>query len=719
MSDNGQVRIDIVGTDSASPAVGKVEGSLSGLEKQTKKNTEQARELDRQFRQTDLSTMNDQVAQFTKQLKADTPKNRAYALSVSDIKNQYEAGKISAEEALKQLNKLSAGMDEGKQSSIDYAGAWKKVQATVAGVAAGLAAAGVVVKGAFDLGLAGAKINQQTESFKTLLSVIGAAPDLLQQLRDASRGTITDMGLMSSTAALLSGASDELARSMAKGAPQILAIADAANKLNPTLGSTEFLYQSLMTGIKRGSPLLIDNTGLTVRLGEANEAYAKKLGKTVEQLTEEEKKQALLNGVLEAGDNLLRQVGGSADSMTDPFERLSAATTNLGNSIKSKLAPGLAQAAEAATLMITRTDTLTAVTSTHFKNIQNTGMGYKQYTEEIRRVLEVQGLQLKQNAFQGDMLPKLNTMLAQMGYTTRILSEAEFENVNATYADVGAYQALQGVLSSVMGAIGGVADATNAVSSNMANLSGELSSLGGRAIDVQNDLATATQNLNDAQANFSQKLGGDVLQALKDANVSGVNYDLAIQGLDSTLGTSFKTQEDYNKKIKEAVDQFKRTGDVSAFQTAVSNLQDQFGPLTEEIAKAQAKVDELKAALDRIDGMRISVLVDIQQNNGVTLPPSAPQIPNPNPVNNGGGNPNPVPQATGGPMRASQTYLMNEYAPTRPETVVQGVNGAVLTKQDAMQALKGGGGKTINIYINGQDAQQTANLVVNEIRRRL
>lgn len=57
----------------------------------------------------------------------------------------------------------------------------------------------------------------------------------------------------------------------------------------------------IVTGLGRGSAMILDNLGIVVNQKEAQEEYAASLGKTVEQLSEAEKKQALINKVVADG----------------------------------------------------------------------------------------------------------------------------------------------------------------------------------------------------------------------------------------------------------------------------------------------------------------------------------------------------------------------------------------------------------------------------------
>mgnify|MGYP003146017114 CR=1 FL=1 len=227
------------------------------------------------------------------------------------------------------LSKVNKSVNEMGNASKSSGSNLKALGVTALKVTATLAAVGLVVKKSFDLGKQGAAIKQTAQSFDFLLTKVGASANLLDQLRTASRGTISDMDLMSSTATLLAGAQGDLATELAKSTPRLLEIAKAAQKLNPALGDTTFLYDSLATGVKRASPMILDNLGLTIRIGAANEAYAEELGKTVEQLTANEQKQALLNETLRAGAVLVEQAGGTTESATDAYDQLETSVANL------------------------------------------------------------------------------------------------------------------------------------------------------------------------------------------------------------------------------------------------------------------------------------------------------------------------------------------------------------------------------------------------------
>jgi hypothetical protein len=239
---------------------------------------------------------------------------------------EYQKGVTGME---KQTKTASSGLKEFDKSFGKLGGGFTSLIPGAIGVTGAIMALGK----AFEFGKQGAVIGQTKESFDRLMDSMGIAPDILQQMRDATLGTVDDMTLMSSTMTLVAGTSDELGSAMVEAAPQLLRIAKAANKLNPTLGDTASLYQSLATGIKRASPLILDNLGLTIKVGTANEAMAAKMGKSVEALTAEEKQMALLEAALEAGDRMIEQVGGSVESMSDQFARAEVEIKNTTDTV--------------------------------------------------------------------------------------------------------------------------------------------------------------------------------------------------------------------------------------------------------------------------------------------------------------------------------------------------------------------------------------------------
>jgi len=140
-----------------------------------------------------------------------------------------------------------------------------------AGLAVGAigAATGAIVA----LGVRGSKVEGIKSSFEALSRAAGESADvMLGSMRAATHGLVSDFDLMAAAnKAMLLGlpVTSESMGTMAKAAT-VLGRAmdqDATKSLD-----------DLTTALGRSSPLILDNLGLTVKVGEANEAYAKTLG---------------------------------------------------------------------------------------------------------------------------------------------------------------------------------------------------------------------------------------------------------------------------------------------------------------------------------------------------------------------------------------------------------------------------------------------------------
>lgn len=215
----------------------------------------------------------------------------------------------------------------------------KNIASVIAGVLVG--AFGILtaaVTGLFSLMNRGASFQGLIDSFERLTGSINVSANaLLTHLRMAARGTISDMELLRMANVALAGATGEFATQFAERLPDILKIAGA--QARATGQDIDFLFQSLITGIKRGSPMLIDNTGLVLRVEAANQAYADSIGVTVEALTAEQKQIALLNAVIESGTNAMNTFGEVQDTTSNKVARFGTFITNIFDKISLQLQP--------------------------------------------------------------------------------------------------------------------------------------------------------------------------------------------------------------------------------------------------------------------------------------------------------------------------------------------------------------------------------------------
>ena len=200
------------------------------------------------------------------------------------------------------LNMIMKAQDKASGVLGRVAGSLGRVAAVAGGVVvAGLTAATVA---AGKLAMDAAALPAIAEGFERNMEKYGlSAEDMEKRLAAASAGTVSSFEMMRKANLALSGAGEQLGHEFGEKLPQLMEIARAAAR--DTGRDVDFLFESLVTGIKRGAPLLIDNTGLVLKVGEATEAYAAEIGKSVEELTAQERSIAILNATMKAGEVLM------------------------------------------------------------------------------------------------------------------------------------------------------------------------------------------------------------------------------------------------------------------------------------------------------------------------------------------------------------------------------------------------------------------------------
>lgn len=224
------------------------------------------------------------------------------------------------------------------------------------GALGGAFAAVAAVSGAIDFARTGASIDAARKSFDSLAASAGTSGNaLLASLQSAAAGTVanTDLIKSSNTALLLLGGD------VATKLPQLLAVAKAsATSLGTDVGQ---VFDSLVTGISRGSTELIDNAGITIKSGEAYATYAAQLGKSADALSANERQQAILNAVLVSGQQIIASTAGAGETAAASFQRAEASLSNLtataqvaAANIGAPLAGAFATAAQGADQLLQR-----------------------------------------------------------------------------------------------------------------------------------------------------------------------------------------------------------------------------------------------------------------------------------------------------------------------------------------------------------------------------
>ena len=174
-----------------------------------------------------------------------------------------------------------------------------------------------------ELLLQGAAAERAAKSWENIAESFGlSASKMIEELREASAGTIADVDLMvAASRASIMGLT-------LKDLPLFVEIArSAARAFN---SSTTQMFNDIVLGTARQSRLILDNLGIVLNLTDAYKKKADELGR---ELTEIEKKQALFNDVIAQGQNIIERVGISSIDTKDEIDRLAASWKNLTNEV--------------------------------------------------------------------------------------------------------------------------------------------------------------------------------------------------------------------------------------------------------------------------------------------------------------------------------------------------------------------------------------------------
>jgi len=267
--------------------------------------------------------------------------------------------------------------------------------ATAAGiVTAGIGGTIAALDKLLKAGEEAARLQDIRSAFINLSASSGiSAQKLLADLQAVSRGTIeTQTMLETANDALLAGG-----EVLAAKLPQFLAIAQGAARA--TGKDVGFVFQTLVEGAIKGSPLLIDNAKVYIKLGNAVDDYATSIGKTVDQLSEQERQFAVTNAIMAKGGDFLERLGSGAISAAEPFDQLKAQSSALSMGLKTLLAPAATYAAQSLQGLLTAAKTTIAgigaagVVLTNFRqNVFSAAQAGDTFRTEFDRIFQTLSL---------------------------------------------------------------------------------------------------------------------------------------------------------------------------------------------------------------------------------------------------------------------------------------------------------------------------------------
>lgn len=197
---------------------------------------------------------------------------------------------------------------------------------------------------------------------------------VLEGLQEASKNAISERNLM-----------------LAANKANLLGVADTQSELEDLLEisvargdalgvSTTQAFDNIVTGLGRQSALILDNLGIIIDLERVTKQYAESIGKTSKELTEQEKKQALVNAVIADSQHLLKSGVSIQSENQSKIESLSAAWEDFTDILASRTVPILAGVSEALA------NTLQGASN----YLQSSEIGFKQeLLDDIKAIAEI------------------------------------------------------------------------------------------------------------------------------------------------------------------------------------------------------------------------------------------------------------------------------------------------------------------------------------------
>ena len=181
----------------------------------------------------------------------------------------------------------------------------------------------------------GSKLKNVTQAFDNMGSKIGFTSSSLQKLKQATNGTISEIELMTK-------ANNAMALSIVHSDEEMAELFDTAQRLGAALGvDTTRALDSLVTGMGRQSKLMLDNLGIMVDAKVAYDTYAASVGKSSNELDDNEKKIAFNNEAMRQARDIVNQMGPELETANMKMQELGATFSDMTASLGKALSPAL------------------------------------------------------------------------------------------------------------------------------------------------------------------------------------------------------------------------------------------------------------------------------------------------------------------------------------------------------------------------------------------
>lgn len=247
--------------------------------------------------------------------------------------------------AVEELNKIWKSVENVKWWVLQLSESTKKTLKTVWATATAIAwSVALLWKSFIDSALENEPLQRSFERLSESANI--SSKEMLEAMRKASKWTVADTKLMAS-------ANTALSLNVVKSADDMATLMEIARvKWQAMWRSMEEALDDIVRWLWRASPMILDNLWIVINQTEAQEEYAKSIWKTASELTEAEKKQALVNAVVKQWKQELLETWELQLTMAERLQIVNAQRENMKNTIWDALLPVVQRVLEVITPLL-------------------------------------------------------------------------------------------------------------------------------------------------------------------------------------------------------------------------------------------------------------------------------------------------------------------------------------------------------------------------------
>ena len=608
---------------------------------------------------------------------------------VIDALNKANDDLKALEKQLKGVEKTSK--DTGKATG-NLSDGFKDFMVTAGTLAAGIGTAYIALKKFYDIAKQGAELEYTADKFDRLADSIGTTADvLLTELRDATKGTRSDMELMAS-------ATDFVALGFAKTKDEAVRLATVAGALNMNMNQ-------LVLTLANQTTMRFDQLGVSVDGFKEKVAGLEAAGMNAND--------AFKEAFLQQAEAQIQKVGGASESSIGSFMRLEAAVKNLTDSLKSGIAKDI-------TDLMNAYDRLNDAVAKYNEESENSIAAAPPLVKSLSETNKQIEYLEKNYKYAGNTVDMLSENMVEQAILMRQTRDATLSAREGVLAFGLASEQTAGMVDNFLekaqlfkddfGEAFDVASLLEGQTGGVKMLINELGILGSKYTELKANLdeglADATMRLNVAIQTVYQSVAGQLSTALDNANLSLEQLRAGKSAIDTVFGTNTRMELELGLKIDEWAKLL--IEDPEGFVAQMSEIQATTLKFDADTQQAMQDIADLQAAKDALEAdtkMKIKALVDDAKVKEYQAPTKygtviyTPQFGSHGivaGVRAAGGE---VKNAASGVAASLPHYWVGELGPEPffPET-----NGRIVSNTQAMSALRSGaeGGSNQPIVVN-------------------